>query len=455
MADAGVSAGESVGGAQVEARPRAAAVVEWGLVASSYVVLFFGEHWVGADGGMRFDDLTMLLEKGKLNHDRLSIVGPLFSTPLYYLGKKWLGDARLGCAYYNWLLLGIGAVVLARLLRDHLPAQTIRRFLLVLLAASMCTFHAAPYYGEVFTAVCVGAGVVSVCTRQRAWLGWTAFVLGAVNTPAAGVGAGAACFVFAIYERRLRFILPFVAVGALGALESYLHRGGLNTGYEGNAGLPTVLPYSGRPGFSYPMFLGLLGLLFSFGKGLVYYAPGLLLPVRRALADRPTMARAYVLWIAFLGGLLLVYSKWWGWQGGQFWGPRYVFFAAVPASFALACNLGKPRSVAVGIATLLVLTLSVWIGADGLMFGQQNLGRCGQNNYADEHLCWHVPEFAAWIRPFIEVRALTTKDWLFILNFACVYGVLAAPIVAFLARSLVSSGVPRLRQVFDRKAWSF
>ena len=43
------------------------------------------------------------------------------------------------------------------------------------------------------------------------------------------------------------------------------------------------MPYSGRQGFSYPFFLGLISILFSFGKGLIWFSPGLLLPVRRAL----------------------------------------------------------------------------------------------------------------------------------------------------------------------------
>ena len=33
----------------------------------------------------------------------------------------------------------------------------------------------------------------------------------------------------------------------------------------------TILTYSGRPGFSYPLFFGVLSVLFSFGKGLVCF----------------------------------------------------------------------------------------------------------------------------------------------------------------------------------------
>ena len=40
-------------------------------------------------------------------------------------------------------------------------------------------------------------------------------------------------------------------------------------------GFRTALPYSGQPGFSYPFFFGVLSVLFAFGRGLVFFAPGL------------------------------------------------------------------------------------------------------------------------------------------------------------------------------------
>jgi hypothetical protein len=35
------------------------------------------------------------------------------------------------------------------------------------------------------------------------------------------------------------------------------------------------MPYTGRPGFSYPFLFGVLGILFSFGRGLAFFAPAL------------------------------------------------------------------------------------------------------------------------------------------------------------------------------------
>lgn len=440
--------------ASVTRRPEFAAIVEWTLIVASYGILFFGEHWVGSDGGERFDALSELLTRGHLLGTKFSLVGPLFSTPLWFIGK-WFGNARLACAYYNWLLFGVAIAVFARLLKGLLAPSTVRRFLLLLVAGSMFTEHVQTYYGEVFTAVFVAAGVLCVCTKRSPWLGWTAIVLGAVNTPASGMAAGAVCLYFAIESRRLRFLLPVLAIVALGVAEALLRRGAMKSGYEGAHGNPTLLPYSARPGFSYPLFLGVLSLLMSFGKGIVFYAPGVFAPVGDFLQGKPDLLRTYRAWLIFLAGLVVVYAKWWGWYGGECWGPRYVLFASILASFALALNLGVQRSIARSVVTLVMLTFSIWIGADGVMFHQQQLGQCWANGYALEHLCWYVPEFAAWIRPFIMSRPLETKDWLFIGVYAAVYVYLAAPVVAFLARSIRPRWVPHVRRIIDWRGWGF
>jgi hypothetical protein len=60
--------------------------------------------------------------------------------------------------------------------------------------------------------------------------------------------------------------------------EAWLRRGSpFVSGYAANHGDRTILPYSGRAGFSYPLLLGIASILFSFGRGLVFFSPGLVL----------------------------------------------------------------------------------------------------------------------------------------------------------------------------------
>jgi hypothetical protein len=76
--------------------------------------------------------------------------------------------------------------------------------------------------------------------------------------------------------------------------------------------------------FSTPPLVGLWGLLLSPGKGLLVYAPVLLLPplFGRALWRR---GRAEViLALAITATYLAIYCRWYDWTGGIAWGPRFL-----------------------------------------------------------------------------------------------------------------------------------
>jgi hypothetical protein len=62
---------------------------------------------------------------------------------------------------------------------------------------------------------------------------------------------------------------------------------------------------------------------------------------------------------------------------------------------------------------MLVLALSVWVGINGAVFGQQSMDVCWANDYALEFMCWYVPEFSALWRPFVtqDLRGLLTTIW--------------------------------------------
>src|SRR5450432_2894950 len=61
--------------------------VEWLLVCVSYFALLFELHWVGADASERYDAITQLVTSHTLSSTRYSMVGPLFSVPIWCLGK--------------------------------------------------------------------------------------------------------------------------------------------------------------------------------------------------------------------------------------------------------------------------------------------------------------------------------------------------------------------------------
>jgi hypothetical protein len=199
-----------------------------------------------------------------------------------------------------------------------------------------------------------------------------------------------------------------------------------------------------------PIFFGLLSLLFSFGKGLLFFAPGLLLPVRgymRELRQRTgtDISAVFSLWTSFLVGLLLVYSTYWSWHGGWFWGPRYLLFASIPASFALAVCLHRrdlplPRN----LLTLAVLCLSLWVGIDGVSFGAPFYGdealrsACihDYNGKFEEPLCYYTPEFSVLWFPFTLHSELNPEKLIFLVYGLMVAVVLVAPLLARIGRQL-------------------
>lgn len=84
--------------------------------------------------------------------------------------------------------------------------------------------------------------------------------------------------------------------------------------------------YGAEPavGFTTPLLTGISYLLFSTGKGLVFFAP----PVVLGFALLPALARrfrleALVIALVFLIQLLY-FSRWWAWHGDWSWGPRYL-----------------------------------------------------------------------------------------------------------------------------------
>ena len=428
------------------------------IVAGLLALLLLLPHQLNADGLYRFQGLSELLETGKLSNIRYSLVGPLFSTPLYLLGKIYLTPAWW-VERYNLLLFAISLLVMYWLLKDRMDRRLIRKFFLILLAASMFATHLSYYFGEVFTSLCVAIGIIAVVIGY-ALPGWVAVVLGVVNTPASLIGLALVIAKRLLDTKRWRCILALVAAGGLIIAESWIRRGGpFVTGYEGVAGFRTIMPYSGLPGFSYPFFFGLLSILLSFGKGLIFFTPGLLLPIRKTLLKiRPyinaDLFGVYILWLCFLIGLILVYSSWWSWYGGAFWGPRFFLFASIPASFALATRLQyRDESLLINLFTFLVLLLSFWVGINGPVYGRNNLGICMDNKYALEVLCFYTPEFSVLWRPFVVTYHPNLLQILYAAYCAIVFIYLAIPLCGQIVSQIIEKIEPFRREHLDVRSW--
>jgi hypothetical protein len=411
------------------------------IFAGIAILLFVSPHSIWGDGSLRYSAVSKLLTDGTILKTPYSMIGPIFSAPLWFLGKL-IKSPAWWCSIYNLIVFTTGLFIIYRICRKNIDNGLLRKFLLILVFASMFPFHQTTYYGEVFTAILVGVGILAINQGYSSW-GWCSIVLGVVNTPASVIGLGFVILAKMLKTRKWRYVIILIISIGLILAESWLRRGDpFNSGYDGNAGFNTMLPYSGRPGFSYPIFFGIISILFSFGKGIFWFCPGLLLPIRKNMPEiNKGLYESYKLWIYFLIGLILVYSKWWSWYGGWFWGPRFFLFASIPASFALAAYLSaKHKSIALNLFLLLILALSFWIGINGVVFNQNSLGICVAYKYALESLCWYVPEFSVIFRPFVVAKQLSPGDIIIITFNSTVFIYLSIPLFSQLVKKMIIKG---------------
>lgn len=414
------------------------------LVIALAEMLALFPHSLNGDAAARYAALAQLLEGHGLSSARYSLIGPFFASPLWLLGKA-IGDEQGMVAIYNWFVFAIGLLVLYLLLRHVMDRQVLRTFLLLLVAASMFPAHTISFYAEMFTAMCVAIGsVLAVFGRKLAALGgWALAAIGTANIPASLLGFVGMAVVYALRQRRLRYLGAVLAAIALILAEAWIRRGNpFTTGYANDSGNTTVMPYSGGPGFNYPIFFGVLSLLLSFGKGLIFFTPGLFLPARRYLLAQgkesgPKLYALYLLWVAFVGGMILVYAHWWAWYGGWFWGPRFFLFASIPAALVLAVRLhARNAGLGANLLTLAALVLSFWVAIDGMVFEQHTLSICTAHNYALEFLCHYTPEFSVLWHPFVVFEPLSPAAVLYCATSTGIFLYLTLPLLVTIARQV-------------------
>ena len=413
---------------------RARAVFETGLILGGFLVLFFlMPHSLRGDDHVRYHDIETLLRHGHLTNSRYSLVMPLVSAPLLKLGNH-IESPIYWAVHFNVIVVAAGALIAYLLLRRRYDARLFRLVVLVLLFASFLTNRLRDYNAETLTATLVTLGIICLATGRHTVFGWAAIVIGVANTPATIIALALMAIVHAVRTRRLRHLVPVLAAAGLIMLEDWIRRGG-----------PFVTGY-GKQSFSYTFLLGLAAILFSFGRGLLFFTPGLVLWLDRSRRRLLPGRYAVALMIAFTVGLILTYSKWWAWYGGLSWGPRFFLFAAVPASVLLATGIWRAgRSPMADAVTLIVLALSSWVSFSGAFVDIRDVvSFCSANGYRLEPYCWYMPQYSSLWYPVREshqvISQLTTSTKVVALFCCVVFAYLAAPLVFSLLRWALPRG---------------
>jgi hypothetical protein len=282
--------------------------------------------------------------------------------------------------------------------------------------------HSTDYYSEVFSA-CFVAIAIFLFLQNRFYSGAVMLCLSVWNTPGTAVAGALLLTVFAYREWRLRYlsVIFFLALGIV--VENYVKYGVFFPHeYLVVKGDVSLLPYSGRPGFSYPMFFGVISVLLSPGKGLLFYMPPLVFLLTATLWLKEGITKQIIFYGSFyLLGLVLLYSRWWAWHGDWFWGPRFFLFASILASFILIQIWQTEKtSLTIKVICFVAALVSFWVGAQGIMYGQDFLDDCYRRPIGVDFMCHYVPEYSPLWRFFIVLPLITGRRVAYAIYFVLV-----------------------------------
>jgi hypothetical protein len=184
----------------------------------------------------------------------------------------------------------------------------------------------------------------------------------------------------ALGRRRLaRWIVPLAGVGLAAAGHVAYNVARFGNPFESGYGAQAT------PGaFSTPLPVGLYGLLLSSGKGVVWFAPAIVLAIagaiemarprqhsqepRHGLGARHAAVAIALVWAAGL----LQYGTFQHWAGDGSWGPRYLVPLLPPAFLAVAFALETATRARRRLAWVLgVAGLVVTLGGVGVYYGAE------------------------------------------------------------------------------------
>ncbi|HEY4147047.1 hypothetical protein [Pinirhizobacter sp.] len=419
-------------------------IVEWLLVAVGIVLLFRSAvPTIDSDGLVRLKMVQSLFSDGPLSRAKYSIIQPLLASPLYWLGGKF-DRAEAFLTRYNFVVFVVLLAGLHGWVRGREGAAIARRTVLLLMCASMLPQATEHFFTELTTLTLVVLGYLLFRTQRMA--GGVVMSIGIANSPALLPAFGVVMALEAWRQRRLSVLALVLLPLALGMLDNYFRNGTMfQSAYLADTehGSRTILPFSALPGFSYPLLFGLLSITFAFGRGLVFFSPGLFLPLLSPWPSQGTELRRLTgVLVLFTVVMILTYARWWAWYGGGSWGPRFFLLASIPATLLMASAM-LSQSIATGWRVLWLpatLILSAWVSIQGFVWGTQDFATCEQNDYALELLCWYTPEFSAPWRQFASGFHIAERHHLR-------YGIWQAAVAIYLLVLSMASMAPMLTKL--------
>lgn len=157
--------------------------------------------------------------------------------------------------------------------------------------------------------------------------------------------------------------------------------------------------------WSNPFLEGFLGLLLSPGRGALLYCPAIFLGYALLPQLWQRSREAAVVAGLTLPVLVLLYARWWMWEGGWCWGPRFLLPGVLVALLPIGLlDLNRlPRRAQVGVSALLLA--SVLVATSAMLV-----------NFHDYHQWakrWFIDHAGDLLPQGIDYNSLIRWDWHF------------------------------------------
>jgi hypothetical protein len=326
-----------------------------------------------------------------------SVVSHFLHVPLHFVAAALAGAMPV--------VFTAATVALVALISLQLGAtrQGARRSALCFAGGTIALAYARTFYAEPLLSLLVAAGIYLVFVRSsRAILVAMLVALFAVLAKPTGIFLGPALAVYLLLKKTpARFALT-PAVGAGLGLFLYSLYNLFRFGNPRYFGPPWVFSLSALP-------QGLAGLLFSPGRGIIWYCPAVLLAILGFRRTAKTMPIEALLISALFVGFLGLHSAVPYWHGGWSWGPRYLL-PVLPGLMAMMSLLeGKAARGLVYLSLLGFL-----INAPTLIsYYERYYAESNERGVSDNELYWsplRAPLLHAWGAASREITDARNQD---------------------------------------------
>ena len=283
---------------------------------------------------------------------------PLLMVPVLWL-RDLLGAGKLILTFVNIVILALTAVSVSSIVTSL--GYSFRRALFISVATIFGSFlfpYASLFLSEPLQALTITSALAFLLkaftsdkredTRLRSYLASAALMLGYGVLTKATVVIVIPLFIAYVFiktkergEKPLGALFSFILPLFLWAVAiSLLNYARFGSPFEFGYGEETSL-------FTNPVFEGIRNLLINPNRGLLIFAPVMLLfPFALWRLAKKARPESWLIGSAFILNLL-VYSAWWAWEGGGCWGPRFLlpFIPLAFVSFAPLLGAGLPRVI--------------------------------------------------------------------------------------------------------------